>query len=147
MLHAAALFAGIFALWVALTGRVASAADLAMAAGAAATCVAIAAWVSGVRGNAFASAPQRMLLAAGRAGAVLRGAVSTIRAALAADITLNPALVRIKTRSRSASAIAFANMISAAPGSVVVEAELDSVLVHVIDEERAIAALGVGAGV
>jgi multisubunit Na+/H+ antiporter MnhE subunit len=63
------------------------------------------------------------------------GALRTLRAALAADITLSPALLRLRSRADDDSAAAnLAAMISATPGSVVVGADSGSLLVHVINE-------------
>lgn len=135
MLHAAAMLIGLFALWLLSTQLWSAPRDLAIAAGAALACVLVAARFGGVR-SAFARAPQFATLAAGRAGAVIVGALSTVRASLAADVTLRPALVRVKTRATGAfTRGAFADMISAVPGAVVVESDPESLLVHVIDED------------
>lgn len=135
MLHAAALLTGLCVLWLLATQRLASAQDAGVALGAALFCVALASRLGGA-GSGFARAPQILFAAVRRVGAVLRGAISVVRAAVAADVTLRPALVRVRTRSAEASdRAAFANMISATPGMAVVECDPDGLLVHVIDEE------------
>lgn len=135
MLHAAAMLTGLAVLWLlySQTGIAASAATLAF--GVAAACVLAALRFGGV-GAAFAQAPGRLALGFARAGAVMRGALATMRASIAADITLTPALVRVRTRASNAETrAALADMMSAAPGMVVVECDSDGFLVHVIDED------------
>ena len=67
---------------------------------------------------------------------MMRGAVATIRKALSADVTLNPALVRVRTRmTRSADRAAFAGLLTATPGMAVVETDAEGFLMHVIDED------------
>lgn len=135
MLHAAAMLIGLIAFGLFALGRGVSAETAAIAAGLAFACVVFAARFGGLGRTAF-SAPQLIVLALGRAGAVLRGSFATVRAAIAADVTLKPALVRVKTRPTGAFAqAAFADLMSAAPGVVVVEADADSALVHVNDED------------
>jgi multisubunit Na+/H+ antiporter MnhE subunit len=135
MLHAAAMLIGLFALGLFALARSVSAETIAVAAGLAFASVVFAARFGGVGRTAF-SAPQLAVLSLGRAGAVLRGALSTIRAAVAADVTLKPALVRVRTRPAGAFAqAAFADLMSAAPGVVVVEADAEGALVHVTDED------------
>ena len=66
----------------------------------------------------------------------MRGSVVTIRKAVSADVALNPALVRIKTRVGAAhERAAFASLITATPGMAVVETDADGFLIHVIDED------------
>jgi len=144
MLHAAALFSGCFVVWLLLTQRWSSAEDLTLA-GAASLAVVIIAWRFGGVGGAFWRAPALGLISLSRAGVVARGAVATLRAALAADITLQPALVRVKTRASGAAAqAAFADAVGAAPGAIVVEADDDGLLVHVNDEDG-VDAVAIGA--
>lgn len=137
MLHAAAMLTGLFALWLLLTQRWDTPVDFAIAGGAALMCVAFASRFGGLgRGGPFARAPQTLAMLAERAGAVVRGAMSIVRASIAADVTLKPALVRVKWRTPDEAArVAFADMINAAPGAVVVETEPDGVLVHVVNED------------
>jgi multicomponent Na+:H+ antiporter subunit E len=122
-------------LWLIATQRWASSDDLTIAVCAALASVFIAARLGGV-GGSFARAPEMALLALARAGPVLRGALAAARAAFAADVTLKPALVRVKTRaSRAAERAAFANLISATPGLAVVDTDSDGLLVHVTNED------------
>jgi len=135
MLHAAAILIGTFVLaLVAMGASVASHALL--AAGAIALGCALFALRFGGPARTTFSAPHLLALAAARAGDVLRGALAVVRAAVAADVTLKPALVRVRTRPASVFAqAALADLISAAPGAVVVAADEDGLLVHVTDED------------
>ncbi|MEZ5972972.1 MAG: Na+/H+ antiporter subunit E [Hyphomonadaceae bacterium] len=136
MLHAAAMFVGLAVLWIAATQRASSPQDWVIVFGAAFVCVMVAMRFGGATG-AFARSPRLLALSAARAGAVARGAIATLRAALSADVKLNPALVRLRTRAAEADdRAAFANMISATPGMVVVDHDADGLLVHVVDESR-----------
>lgn len=137
MLHAAAMLTGLGILWLLFAQQWRGPEDLALAAGAALFCVVLSARLGGFgRGGAFTHALQLIVLAFTRAGAVIAGALSTIRSALAADVTLKPALVRVKMRDGSDFArAALADMIGAAPGGLVVEADAEGLLVHVLDEE------------
>jgi multisubunit Na+/H+ antiporter MnhE subunit len=145
MLHAAAMLMAVWLLWLLLTQSWGGPEIWALGFGVAAACVMFAARFGGVSGNAFARAPHFFALTMERAPAVLRGSLMTIRAAIAADVTLKPALVRVKARPSSLEArAALANMISAAPGAMVVEADQEGLLVHVIDED-AIEAAHLGA--
>ncbi len=135
MLHAAAMFVGLTLLWIAVTQRVSSPQDWAIALGASLVCVLVAMRFGGATA-AFARAPRLLALSAARAGAVTSGALATLRAAISADVKLNPALVRVRTRADEPDdRAAFANMISATPGMVVVNADADGLLVHVADED------------
>lgn len=126
---------GLALLWLLYAQRGLSSFDAALAVCAAAVGVFFALRFGGV-GRGFSQALARIGLGLARAGALVRGALSTIRAAAAADVTLSPALVRVKTRAVSADArAAFADMISAPPGMVVVETDADGFLVHVIEED------------
>jgi len=137
MLHAATMLIGRWGIWLLLTQGW-SAPEIATGGGVALLCVVVSAHLGGVGrgGGAFAYAPRLILLALGRSRAVLSGAFSTLRAGLAGEVTLQPALVRVRLRPSSDFArAALAGMISAAPGAVVVEADTDGLLVHVLDEE------------
>lgn len=137
MLHAAAMLTGLFSLWLLLVQRWSAPMDFALAVAAALACVALASRLGGLgRNGPFARAPQMLSLVLSRADAVTRGATATVRASIAADVTLRPALVRVKWRVSSDSArAAYAAMVNAAPGAVVVETDPDGMLVHVIDED------------
>ena len=134
MLHAAAMLTGLCMLWLLFTQHWNPPADAAIAAGAALTAATAAARLGGI-GGAFARAPQTLLLALSRSGEVLSGAAATIRAAIAADIKLKPALVRVKTRAGAAAKAVFADMINAVPGIVVVETDAEGMLAHVLNED------------
>ncbi len=144
MLHAAAMLTGSFLIWLALTQR----ADSPLALGAAALAAlgaVLVAWRFGGLGGSFARMPQIAALSIARVGALMRGAFGVLRAAIAADVALQPALVRVKTRLVGAGArVALAELLSAAPGQVVVEADGDGLLLHVIDE-NAVDSAGLGA--
>lgn len=135
MLHAAAMLIGLFLVaLLALAQR-----PLGEAATFAGTlslaCVLFAARFGGIGASVW-SAPQAIALGLSRAGAVLSGAVWTIRSAIAADVTLNPALVRVRSRAQRGLARAvMADLVSAAPGALVVETEADGDLVHVTNED------------
>jgi multisubunit Na+/H+ antiporter MnhE subunit len=135
MLHAAAMLIGLFALGLLAFGRGVTLEALMLAGAGALVCVAFAARFGGISRSPF-SAPHMLALFAARAGAVVRGALTTIRAAIAADVTLKPALVRVRTRGAEPFAkTVLADLIGAAPGALVVEADADGALVHVTDED------------
>jgi len=61
-----------------------------------------------------------------------------IKACVRADLDINPALVKVKTRCESDFAkTIFANSITLTPGTVTVEVEGDKLLVHALFEEEA----------
>lgn len=135
MLHAAAMLTGMFAVWLLWTQRWSSAVEIGVAIGAAALCVMFLSRFGGI-GPAFARMPILLMAGVAHVGAVMRGAVRTIRAALAADVTLNPALVRVRTRVAGAEGrAALANLVSAEPGLTVVEIDAEGLLVHVMEED------------
>ncbi len=136
MLHAAAMLTGLCILWLLLAHPTTRGlpADLAVAAAAALLTLAAAARLGGI-GGAFARAPRLFIIALSRLGRVLGGTRAIVRAALAADITLKPALIRVRTKSGAAAQAVLADMMSAAPGMVVVDAGADGLLAHVIDED------------
>ena len=124
MLHAAAMLTGLWIVWLLLTQRWDSALDLGVGAGAALLCVGLALRGGGA-GEAFARLPSSLLL------------VNEISKALGMNVTLKPALVRVKTRARKGEErAAFASMISATPGMAVVDADADGMLVHVLNEDE-----------
>lgn len=134
MLHTAALFTALCALWLLATQQWHAPADIAVSVGAAFACTAFALRLGGASG-AFARSPKSIILVIGRCGAVLAGAAATMRAALAADVTLSPALVRVKTRVDPAARALFADLVSAVPGIVVVETDAEGLLAHVVNED------------
>jgi multisubunit Na+/H+ antiporter MnhE subunit len=136
MLHAAAMLAGLFALGLLITQGWMSRDQALLVFGAALVSVGVAMSMGGVRKNAFSMAPQFAVLVFSRTGAIVRGALSTIRAALAADVTLKPALVSVRSdASGSLAQAAAADLVSAVPGSVVVASEGGEMLVHVMNED------------
>lgn len=139
MLHAAAMLFGFILLWLLTSQRLASVQDAVIAVAAALACTLLAMRFGGATG-AFVRAPRAIYGVVARLGSVMAGALSTIRAALAADITLKPALVRIKTRGRGEERAAFADLLSAAPGMAVVETDAEGFLAHVLDEDSVDAA-------
>lgn len=134
MLHAAAMLLGLCVLWLLATQRLHSIADVAVAIAAGALCVLVTARTAGVS-RAFARAPWALFTVVARAGAVLGGCLTTMRAALAANIRIKPALVRVRTRGRGPERAAFADMLSATPGLAVVDTDPDGLLVHVMNED------------
>ncbi|HYD89155.1 MAG TPA: Na+/H+ antiporter subunit E [Vitreimonas sp.] len=134
MLHAAAMLLGLTLIWFVATAGAPNLVDIAAAAGAALACTLLAARAGGA-GASFARAPRAALVTLSRLPVVFGGALATLRAAISADVTLRPALVRIKSRGGGAARAAFANVLSSAPGMVVVETDSDGFLVHVLDEE------------
>ncbi len=135
MLHAAAMLIGLAVLWAAVTQRASSPQDWAIALAVGLACTAVALRFGGAS-SAFARAPRLWALSIARAGAVVRGTLATLRAAASADVTMKPALVRVRSRAtRSAERASFANLISATPGMAVVETDADGLLVHVLNED------------
>jgi multisubunit Na+/H+ antiporter MnhE subunit len=135
MLHAAATLIVLWLLWLALVAGW-SGGDAAVAGFfAALACVALAARLFGPS-KIYLRTLQFAALAASRTPARLRGALATVRAAIAADVALRPALVRVKVGARSdAARSAFAALLSSAPGSTVVTADEGGLLIHVLDED------------
>jgi multisubunit Na+/H+ antiporter MnhE subunit len=135
MLHAAEMPVGLFVVWLLATQRWTSAQDFAAAALIALVCALAGARLGGVA-KARVSALRLLPLMFARGGAILRGALATIRAAAAADVTLKPGLVRIKTRATLASQrAAFASLLNATPGMALVEADAEGLLIHALNED------------
>jgi multisubunit Na+/H+ antiporter MnhE subunit len=129
------MLTGLAALWLLVTQRVSSPQDWIIAATVSVACAAVALRFGGAS-SAFVRAPRLWALSIARSGAVMRGALATLRVAASADVTMKPALVRVRSRTARASERAsFANMISATPGMAVVETDTDGLLVHVLDED------------
>lgn len=135
MLHAAAMLGGLIVLWMLSAQQWSSPQAWLIASAASVACVVLGARLGGVS-RGFSRAPRSAWVAFARVGAVVRGALATIRRAVSADVAINPALVRIKTRAGAAhERAAFAGLISATPGMAVVETDADGFLIHVIDED------------
>jgi len=141
MLHALAMMIGLSVLWLLLVPAW-GLHDLVFAAAAAFACVIVAARLGGVdRGGAFSHPFQLVALALGRTGAVLRGALSTLSAALFGGAAVKPALVRMKLRPSSDFARAvLADLAGATPGAVTVDVDEEGLLVHVLNEDAVDAA-------
>lgn len=64
--------------------------------------------------------------------------ITVVKACLRADLDINPALVKVKTRCQTDLATTlFANSITLTPGTVTVGVEQDRLLVHALYEEAA----------
>ncbi len=135
MLHAAAMLIGLFALGLLATQRLNSMEDALLVFGVAAVCVAVGARFGGIGPNPFSHAPQWLFLIGGRIRESLRGAWRTSRAALAADVSANPALVRVRTPRTAFTKAALVSLASSSAGSVVATEDAEGVLVHVLDED------------
>ena len=134
MLQAIALFFGTFSVWLLLEQRF-SAVALIVAAVAGLVCVALTARLTGLGQRTFTMMPKLAAMQLLRAGAALGDAITTVRAAIAADVKLRPAWVRVRTRANDTLSVAtLANLISATPGAVVIASDSDGLLVHVNDE-------------
>lgn len=134
MLQASALFLGSFALWLGLQQRLDS---LSLAAGALAAlgCVAITARLPRLGRAFFTRMPRLAAVQVMGLGGALMQSIATLRAAIAADVKLKPALVRVRTRVRDASGVAaLAQWIGAAPGAVAIATDEEGLLVHVNNE-------------
>jgi multisubunit Na+/H+ antiporter MnhE subunit len=134
MLQAAALFSGIFAVWLLLEQRFTMAALL-VAVAASIACVVVTARLPRLGRRTFTQMPKLAAVQAMRAGAALAHALVTVRAAIAADVQLKPALVRVRTRGGDVLSMAtLANWIGATPGAVVISSDDEGLLVHVNQE-------------
>jgi multisubunit Na+/H+ antiporter MnhE subunit len=134
MLQAAAMLVGLWAAWLLLTQARFTPEQIGVAVAIACLCVAVGVRFGGLRGLGFP--PGVALQRLRRAPETFRAALGAARAAIAADISLRPALIRIKPRQLSASAkAAFADAISANPGWIAVESDAEGLLAHVLDEE------------
>lgn len=127
MLNFVTLFAGLSLVFALST--VAAAPPLLVIVAAATLSTAFAARAGGA-GSAFAQAPRALLSFLLHAPATLRAAWTTLRAALAADIALKPALVRERAASDEGVSM------HAKAGAIVVSVERDGALLHVLDEGR-----------
>jgi len=129
MLHAAAMLCVLIVLWMLGAQAWSSPQAWAVAAVVGMCCVLAASRLGGLS-SGFLRAPHLVLVVVRRLAAVLRGALSTMRRAISADVTLNPALVRVKTRATTAI-----ERLTATPGMAVVETDVDGVLLDVMDED------------
>jgi hypothetical protein len=134
MLHAATLFTGFCLIFGLATHAWASPQGIVLTAGAAAFSTAFAVRAGGA-GAAFTHALRVVMAWFAGLPMAIGGALATIRAALAADVALQPALVRVRAPSLG-DRDAFLTSVGSTPGAVVVSAEGESVLLHVLDEGR-----------
>ncbi len=134
MLHAVTMSFGLLVLWMLASQQWTSPQAWLIAGSASAACAMVAMRFGGISA-AFSLLPRNSALALARAASVAGGVVTTIRSALSADVGLNPALIRIRTRVvRERERAAFAAVITSTPGLVVVETDAEGFLVHVLDE-------------
>jgi len=134
MLEAIALFLGTFVLWLLLQQQFTA---LGFVAGtmACAAAVLVAARLPRLGRGTFTQTPRLIIVQVARAGAAFADALAIARSAIAADVKLKPALVRVRTRTREALGMAaLANLIGAAPGAVVIATDEEGLLVHVNQE-------------
>jgi multisubunit Na+/H+ antiporter MnhE subunit len=134
MLEAIALFLGTFVLWLLLQQQF-MALGIAAAVAASASVTLIAAQLARPGRGTFTRMPQLLLVQTTRAGAAFADTFAIVRAAIAADVRLKPALVRVRTRSSEPLGLAtLANLIGASPGAVVIASDEEGLLVHVNQE-------------
>lgn len=134
MPEAIALFLWTFAVWLLLQQQF-TAFGVATALAACAASVLVAARLPRLGRGTFTRMPRLALEQAMRTGAAFADALVILRAAIAADVRLKPALVRVRTRTSEALGIAaLANMIGASPGAVVIASDEEGLLVHVNQE-------------
>ncbi|MEZ5995998.1 MAG: Na+/H+ antiporter subunit E [Hyphomonadaceae bacterium] len=136
MLQAATMLLALFGIWMVAAPQAGVAPSMAVAGAASVMSVLVALRFGGV-GGAFVRAPLGIAARVRGAGSAIRGVLATLRSALAADVTLAPALVKVKSENPiGPEGRAFASALASAPGFVVVEAGEDGILVHVLDEDR-----------
>jgi multisubunit Na+/H+ antiporter MnhE subunit len=134
--QAAILLLGLGALWTLWVQRALTLQDWSFAALAAFACVVLTARFvmqhTAPSGTAFKS----FILFVTRSGAAWRNVGAVMAAALSADVKLQPGLVRVRLRGAEERAhAAFANLMSAQPGSAAVELDADGLLLHVLQED------------
>ncbi|WP_084395588.1 Na+/H+ antiporter subunit E [Henriciella aquimarina] len=89
-------------------------------------------------GSPYARTPQLFAYWAWLVVEIFKANWPVIKACVSADLDINPALVKVKTRCESDLAkTIFANSITLTPGTVTVEVEGDKLLVHALFEEDA----------
>lgn len=135
MLHAAATFIGLFIVSLILVEPLAGRDALAAAAA-----IAGAATVVGMRLGGGPAAFMQVILGAARSWRaclrVLTGALKTIRTAVAADVSMRPALIRVaNARGAMGARTRVAHALGAAPGAIVVDVDESGLLVHVTHED------------
>ncbi|MDX2274682.1 MAG: Na+/H+ antiporter subunit E [Hyphomonadaceae bacterium] len=134
MLQAAAMLVGLSVAWLLLTQSAWTPQNLALAGFVGVVCVGATMWLGGWRG--IGAPPLLALANLRRAPGNFRAALGAARAAIAADISLRPALILIKPRPGPVAVkAALIAAINAAPGQMAVESDGDGLLAHVLDEE------------
>jgi multisubunit Na+/H+ antiporter MnhE subunit len=134
MLQAAVMLVGLWAAWLLLTQAPLTLEQIGLGAALACLCAAISARFGGWRD--LSAPPGLVWRRLRRMPETFRAALSTARGAIAADISLRPALIRIKPRpARAPVKAALAEAISASPGWIGVESDADGLLAHVLDED------------
>lgn len=138
MLHAASMLLAVFVLWLATSELgVSTAHNLWIAGAIAAFCTGVAARFGGV-GRQFTGLLAGLVASAAQSVGVVGAAFKTLRAGLSAEISVEPALVLVKSKmTEGERGAALASLISAHPGLTVVETDADGLLVHVLDEAAA----------
>ncbi len=135
MLHAATMLLGLWIILLLLTLPT-TAAGASEAALGAAMITALAVRAGGASG-AFSGAPRSIVGAISGIGGVIAAAIATVRAALAADVTLSPGLVRIRVDAADGiDAAEVVASIGSAPGLCVVALDKDGVLAHALNEDN-----------
>ncbi|MGE0046040.1 MAG: Na+/H+ antiporter subunit E [Hyphomonadaceae bacterium] len=98
----------------------------------------------------LARAPWLIAFFFARLPAAMSESARVLRAALAADVTLKPELLRIRARTSDGfSRATFANALTSAAAAIVVETDAEGLFAHLMQEDaldaRALAALETGA--
>ncbi len=72
-------------------------------------------------------------------GEIVKSNWTVVRACLAADLDISPALVKVRTTSKSDLArVTFANAITLTPGTATIDIDGDKLLIHALYEESAL---------
>lgn len=137
MLRAIAMALGLSLIWLVLAQPQNSPLSWMAMAAAVLACVACA-WRLGGVADAYARAPRLLFAHAQRAVEVARGALAIVRTAGGGSFARAPALVRVRAQAGDAGMRkAFATLINATPGLLVVDADEGGLLIHALDEEAA----------
>ncbi|MEM1086376.1 MAG: Na+/H+ antiporter subunit E [Pseudomonadota bacterium] len=89
-------------------------------------------------GVPYGRLPQFLIYWTWLVGEIFKSNWQVIKAILSADMTINPALVKVQTQCESDLAkTVFANSITLTPGTVTVAVESGSMLVHALQEDSA----------
>jgi multisubunit Na+/H+ antiporter MnhE subunit len=127
------MFAGVWITLMLVAGEATMSTAVQAALGAAAATVL--ARGGGAQGGAFSKLFPGIATLLARLAEIVRGAVSTIRAALAADVELTPGLIRQRTEAlRGGDGVDAVTAIGAAPGAAVIALDGENALIHALDE-------------